>query len=470
MKQAKSSRRPYPMHLVWAGLIYLLFVIYGSLVPLDFKAMPLSDAVAAFKRVPFLQLGIQSRADWVANLLLFIPLTFFWCGVVGHGRGVLVRVASSVIVMSAAVALCVGIEFTQLFFPPRTVSQNDMLAETLGGLLGVLAWWIYGERWVRWHHSWHHAKAPDAISQRLAMAYLLVTLAYGVLPLDLTVSGVELFHKWREGKLNLLPFASLPSEPAFAFYELFTDVLLWVPLAFLWRMQRGRNAFQAWKMVFGMVCLLEFLQLFVYSRSSDVTDLFTGAAGAALGVWLAVRTGAVQGVVRELEFQPKSVLPRRKQVVFSWWPLILAFLWLIVLVVVFWYPFNFHTDSMYLRERLDFLSHVPFVAYYYGTEFRAITEVFHKTLFFAPLGALLARFVVGTPWMWRGYAAFSAFILLLSVPMGVELGQMLLPDKNPDTTDWALECLGGILGYIFFKRIRSALHKRPIASSPIARS
>jgi glycopeptide antibiotics resistance protein len=470
MSHSRRARpqRTHTAHLAWAGLAYLAFVIYGSLVPLAFKPMPLSDAIATFQQVPFLQLGIGSRADWVANLLLFIPLIFLWSGALSYGRSGLVQAVVSIFLLAAAVALCVGIEFTQLFFPPRTVSQNDMLAESLGGVLGIAAWWSVGPRWVRWYQGWHHAKAPSEFSQRLAWAYLFAVFAYGVLPLDLTISGVEIFHKWREGKLNLLPFASLPADPAYALYELATDVLLWLPLAFLWRLQPGRGNFQSWKMAFGAVCLLEGLQVFVYSRSSDVTDLFTGAVGAALGVWLAMRSGAAAEVGRASGSRLADAVPRRIHTSFSWWPLLSALAWVGVLVGVFWYPFNFHADGMYLRERLEFLSHVPFVAYYYGTEFRAITEVFHKTLFFAPLGAFLAWFVAGTPWMWRIYATFVSFSLIFGAPMLIEFGQMLLPEKHPDTTDWVLECLGGVIGYIAFKRISRALRAHPVPARPVS--
>ncbi|OYY94298.1 MAG: hypothetical protein B7Y41_08240 [Hydrogenophilales bacterium 28-61-23] len=451
-------------HLLIAGVAYLAFVIYGSLVPLDFRPMPLSDAVAAFRQVSFLQLGIGSRADWVANLLLFIPLTFLWSGVLCHGRSAPVQVIATLFLLAAALALCVGIEFTQLFFPPRTVSQNDMFAETLGGVLGILAWWAMGARWMRWYQSWYRAKAPDELSQRLTWTYAAGVFAYGVLPLDLTLSGVEIFHKWREGKIALLPFASLPADPMFALYELATDVALWLPLAFLWRLRPQRSGLQAWKMTFGAVFLLEALQLFVYSRSSDVTDLFTGAAGAALGVWLALKTGAA-GSVGHAARRANPVEPsRRNGDAFSWWPLIGAIGWMGVLMLLFWYPFNFVSDGAYLRERLGFLERVPFVTYYYGTEFRAITEVFHKTLFFAPLGALLAWFVGRLPWLWRFYAAMAAVVALLVAPMLIEFGQMLLPEKFPDTTDWFLESLGGLLGYFAFRRIRAALPKRPAAS------
>ena len=39
---------------------YLLFVIYGSLVPLHFRYLPLDSAWASFKNIPYLDLGIVS--------------------------------------------------------------------------------------------------------------------------------------------------------------------------------------------------------------------------------------------------------------------------------------------------------------------------------------------------------------------------------------------------------------------------
>ena len=73
-----------PLSLWWAA--WVAFVIYGSLVPLDYHGIPWDVAVTRFSQIPFLDLGIDSRADWMANLLLFIPLAFFWTGALAHGR------------------------------------------------------------------------------------------------------------------------------------------------------------------------------------------------------------------------------------------------------------------------------------------------------------------------------------------------------------------------------------------------
>jgi glycopeptide antibiotics resistance protein len=83
--------------------------------------------------------------------------------------------------------------------------------------------------------------------------------------------------------------------------------------------------------------------------------------------------------------------------------------------------------------------------------------VFHKVLFFAPLGALLAWWVVGLPWLWRSYAAAASMMFILAAALAIELGQVLLPSKYPDTTDWFLESLGGILGYLLFRLVWARL-------------
>jgi glycopeptide antibiotics resistance protein len=433
-----------PRGLLWlAALAYTAFVIYGSLVPLAFRAMPWDEAVARFASIPFLKLGIGSRADWVANLLLFIPLTFSWMGALSAGGGRLRGAFAALALIPAAILLSLGIEFTQLFFPQRTVSQNDILAESLGGLIGVLVWWGTGSRFVDWMLSWQHTHARAALAERLAWVYLAGVLVYNVLPLDLTLSLVEIFHKWREGKVNLIPFGRLPDDAAYALYEIATDALIWVPLALLWRLDGTRSAWRAWGMTMATAAVLETMQLFVYSRISDVTDLFTAAAGAALGSLAGGRLAAREAPVSRVS--PWS----------AWLPFVLAGGWAAALLFVFWFPFDFRTDGAFVKSRLDFVQRVPFEAYYLGTEFRAITEVLHKTLFFAPLGGLLAWGVARQPWRWRSPLFALAMLVLVVLPAVIELGQVMLPHKIVDLTDWLLASMGGIAGYTLFRLFNS---------------
>ena len=63
-----------------AALAYAALAIYGSLVPLRYESIAWTDAVARFRDLPYLTLGPGSRADWVSNILLFVPLTFLLLG------------------------------------------------------------------------------------------------------------------------------------------------------------------------------------------------------------------------------------------------------------------------------------------------------------------------------------------------------------------------------------------------------
>jgi glycopeptide antibiotics resistance protein len=443
-----------PRSLLWLiALSYTAFVIYGSLVPLDFRALPWDEAVARFGAIPFLKLGIGSRADWVANLLLFIPLSFLWMGALSAGSGRLRGAIATLMIIPATTALSLGIEFTQVFFPQRTVSQNDIFAEALGGIIGVLVWWGAGSRFVDWLQSWKQTHSRAALAERLAWVYLAGLLVYNVLPLDLTISMVEIFHKWQSGKVNLIPFGRLPSDAAYALYEIATDALIWAPLALLWRLDGTRSAWRVWGMTLATAVGLEVMQLFVYSRVSDVTDIFTAAAGAALGSFMGGRLAAHKAPAgRPLPWA-------------AWLPFALAAGWMAALLFVFWFPFDFRTDGAFIRSRLDFMQRVPFEVYYFGTEYRAITEVLRKTLFFAPLGGLLAWGVARQPWHWRSALFAVSMLVLAGMPAVIELGQLMLPSKIVDLTDWLLAWLGGLAGYAVSRHMLCAPRIVPVRTA-----
>ena len=56
--------------VLFATGLYLVFVIYGSLVPLVPTHLSFETALTHFKHMPYLNLGAASRADWIANIVL----------------------------------------------------------------------------------------------------------------------------------------------------------------------------------------------------------------------------------------------------------------------------------------------------------------------------------------------------------------------------------------------------------------
>lgn len=445
-ERAQLPRRP----MLLAAVAYTAFVVYGSLVPLEYRALPLGEAFARFGEIPYLNLGIGSRADWVANILLFVPLAFVWLGVLWHRWSAAMRIVASLGVWLAAVALSFGIEFTQLFFPQRTVSQNDILAETLGAALGIAAWWLVGPRLVRWVGGLRGGSEPWDFTRRVLYVYLAGLFLYNVLPLDLTLSPVELWHKLREGRLNGIPFMGLPADPAQAVYDLATDAVVWAPVGFLWA--RG-SSWPALRKVFLAALLLEFLQLWVYSRVSDVTDILTALLGGWLGAWLAGRYGRGSAT-------GAAETPRSAASAVAWAGA--AAVWTGILGAVFWYPYDFQFERAFLAERASGLARAPFTAYYYGTEYRAATEVLHKLLFFMPLGVMLQRAlrVFAGKISPRGCLLFAAFVVGM-VAAGVEGVQLALPKKNADLTDWCIEFIGGVLGALVAGRWSAPFRRKP---------
>ncbi len=443
--------------LALIGVAYLCFVVYGSLVPLTLRPMSMTEAVDAFSRIPYLDLGIASRADWVANILLFVPLAFLWTGVLDPIRPRAIRALVSIAVFACALSLSIGIEFTQLFFPPRTVSINDIVAEALGAVIGIVLWWLIGQRLMHWLCSLPRAHGAQGVAERLLTVYLLLLFGYNILPLDLTLSPVELYHKWREGRVLLVPFSAPYASRAQAVYDLSSDIAVWIPAAMLWAYAYKTSKARIWWYVLCAAATLEFLQLFVYSRVSDITDILTAAVGGALGVWFA-RSRQRRAPVKEI---PAELGPRGRAGLAPWLALVF---WLAVVLTVFWYPFDFNLDPAFVDARLRGPRRVPFEALYFGTEFRAVTEVLHKAGFMFPLGVLLGWIVDRGTVRPRGLAHVVVILLVVLLAAGIEAGQLILPGKVSDLTDAMFESAGAVAGYFVCIAALGAL-RRPAASA-----
>lgn len=439
MTAEQNTNRWQKKLLILSAFAYLSFVIYGSLVPLNVRSLSFEEAWSAFVNIRYLELGIGSRADWVANILLFIPLAFLWQGVIWPLRGAFYRFLSALGLWGACILLSILIEFMQVFFPPRTVSLNDILAEGIGSGIGIIAWRLVGPALLRWLSKWRAQQGASSLCERILWVYLAGLFFYNLMPLDLTISPVEIYHQWKEGRVVLIPFGFSVKDTAQLTYDLTTDIVIWVPVAVLWVLSAKKSLGHIWLAVLLFAVFIEISQLFVYSRVTDVTDILTAAIGGGVGVWIGGRLKSKFLLKKESD----AIRPTRSRHFFI--GLGGAVLWTGILILIFWYPFDFHVERNFVLERLSGFVKVPFVAYYFGTEFRALTEVFHKILFFVPLGFLLA--LTALPSRSSLLINFVMVFAMAIIALGIELGQVVLPDKNPDMTDWLLEMLGGISGY-----------------------
>ena len=411
-------------------LASILFVVYGSLVPFHFQPLPWEQAVARFLSFAAEDLAGGSRVDKASNVLLTIPVAFAAAQWLLPGRSRMAAWLLRSVIAAGILLMAMGVEFAQLFFPRRTMSWSDVAAQNLGALVGLLAQYRWGAAVSEWLVGWWHRERQSARLSRVLKAYLAVMLGFSILPLDLTMNPVEIYHKWAEGRVILVPFASLAGNLSERVYECITDVAIWVPVGVLLYLSRPSGVLQILLRGLLMAAAIEFFQLFVFTRVTDVTDVLMGGVGVVLG----------SGCARW--WRSASVRVAEHMGAGGWF--IAWAVWLAVVLVVFWFPFNARLPVG--NEWMSWLR-VPFATYQMADEYRAINEVLRRIGFFLPGGALLFLVLCARA---KGEAARvpgAAVLVLLLVAVVVETGQLFLPGKVSDLTDASLAFLGGALGF-----------------------
>lgn len=445
---ARCPSKIVPLYVLSA--LYSIFLVYGSLVPLHFVSRPLNDAVSVFLNIPFLNIGMGSRADWVANILLFIPLSFFYNQLATLNKSGVRLLAISIAVFVAMIGLSFCIEFTQLFFPDRTTSQNDIWANCLGSLIGVVCQNIFGVRFQSWLDALWKNESSKTRLMRALNVYLLVLLAFNILPLELTISPVELYHKWVAGNVVLIPFGGLKGSFSEKLYETLTDLLIWTPVGLLWALDTKHSIVRITRMGLIAAALIELAQFFVYSRVTDITDVLLAGVGTALGALCARRFFKIVTRVNE----PKVGL----------W-ISLWMLWAIFILVIFWFPYDFNSSSVTLSSAQSTIFRPLLENYYFGSEFHATNEILRKIGFFLPSGIFLG--LIGlrkTDFNRNIYVIGGAAIFALALL--VEFGQLYLPQKYADLTDVLVQAGGGLLGLVMTRWVLSGYSGTNKASSP----
>lgn len=414
------------------ALLFLGFAVYGSLVPFHLRRLPFDEAAHLFRAVLAQPITVQSRSDWIANILLFLPLGFLLMG-----AGCCDRPQRGIAVFLPVTLLCGMlsgiIEFTQLYFPPRVPSINDIAAESLGGALGALLWLLRGQRLTVVARRTWTAFGSRGTAGRLLPCYFALLVAIMALPFDFTVSPAELWHKYKEGRVHLTPFASGGAGAFELADKHFWNVACFAPVgvllghlpSFVWR--SGRS----WPRILGLGLLaagvIEFMQLFVVSRYCDITDILTGGTAVLMG-W------AVVLVHRRLHPSPSASTVLR-------WGLLAA--WLGVLIFMEWQPFNLALDLSAARKRLHHVSLLPFLDYYQGNYLHGLDEFVHKTLLFVPLGVLLAPPAPAS----RGVILFR-WSLAIAAAVVLEAGQLFLPTRYASVSDVLVGGLAAGIGLL----------------------
>jgi VanZ family protein len=391
------------------------FVAYLSFVPLRYQPLDFGEALERFAHTPYLHLGAGSRADWVANILMFLPLgalaaAFFVPR--PSRRFDLVAILPSLVLGSA---LAVLIEFFQLYFPNRTVSLNDIVAEVIGTLVGAVLWSSFGARGREW---WGRLVLGGRATSAAALGgYVVAYVVLSFSPFDVVISVDELRQKFASDLYGpwLAPISCGRSPCA---VKLFAEALAVLPFGWWWAQRRPAGGIRGAALMGAMLgVVIELAQFLLVSGTSQGASVVSRAVGAAAGAWL--------------------YSSRRAIVAVDWvrWgrPAVLTGLlpWLAtVAYVAGWFGGRWLGIDAALA-RFGQVELMPFFYQYYSTEQSLIRSTLVHFALYVPAGVAV--------WLWgrrTGTASsWAAAALAGVVAIVAETGKLFVKGKHPDYTD-----------------------------------
>ncbi len=264
--------------------LLLIFLAYGSLFPSQLKAVPLSLAWNDFV-ARILQVTPWRQSDAVTNLLMFVPVGFIALGSLSDVRETIGRnLLKSSIVLLGGLMVSAVLEFLQVFTVGRTVSLQDVIAQTIGNACGIGIWLWAGPGICtscisRLRNM--HRQGSEVVGALLV--YSVILLAYQLWPFHLTIAVGQLSRKYRQGFISLIPFSDLATTNLFS---LLMAIVLYAPVGFLLAAHFTAKKDARWKYLASgvtFVSLVEFGQIFIKGRYATTTDVVLGTVGIILG-------------------------------------------------------------------------------------------------------------------------------------------------------------------------------------------
>ena len=360
-------------------VLTLLGIAYASFIPFEIRPRTLEQAWHIFRHMPYLDLGIESRADWVANLLLYIPFGVLLYAWLDSRRSPLqVKALLGLAVLGFGTALAIGIEFGQIFFAPRTVSLNDLLAESIGLALGIACWVIFKQVLLP-RLSALNSKGEEALKSGLIL-YILVFAMVSLFPFDFLISFSELSWKWKSesGRLHTLMPGCSPSLRCLVMKagEMAAAVPLGILFVLIWgRSLRFRIVAAA---LFGLCTALvvEGLQFFLASGETRLFSVLTKSLGVMLGAWI-----GFAGFNFTME---RVTTPQAQRILKG---LLVAY-GVVLLKLNGWLDGEWLSRAQGLKG-VSWEMFIPFYYHYFSSELTAMMSLIANAGLYAPFGAFV---------------------------------------------------------------------------------
>jgi len=290
MKYGCLLKKNLPL-LGW--FIIVIYIIYGTLIPFDFS-FNLKDIDRGINRIDLIPFYPQYRAgrlslpDVVSNLLLFIPYGFllnWWLYQQGIGR-----VKNKLICIISAFLFSSMIEFLQIFSISRKTEMTDVVNNTISAWIGCVLSNIFLISYKdKFFHQVNIIRRNNPLLIFLILYSLLILLGF-MYPFDISIDVDDIRHALTEA--NLIPFCYNQNSPSFI--DMGINIFVFIIFGFLGYAalkiyySRILVVFFTIFLGFCLASMIEFFQIFMVSRFTDITDIIIRVIGVLFGVLISV--------------------------------------------------------------------------------------------------------------------------------------------------------------------------------------
>lgn len=428
----------------WLLALLVLFILYNTLIPFTFD-QSLSDLPSLLREFTWQMPDSDdiSLTDIAGNILLFLPFGFVMYMFLFYRNAPQPLLFSTF--MGAVISLF--IEFVQMFIAGRDSAIHDVFNNALGSFAGALAASFYARRLASLSRKIFYQLLNRKPFLLLLLILAIVQTLSAMMPFTVSITISDLKESIKSAnlapfayhsvgavyfndpnKLDTLPFdASKPIE----------DILFWAAGGYItmlcYRIYWRRRPYGKLLLVTLPLLyfpFLEFLQIFITSRISDVTDILSGWMGVALGYLL-------YKLLRPLRHKNlKSDLDLLK---------IPVAIYALFMLFAGLRPFDWSLSPQTLAVDMRLENLVPFYAYFRKTSLWNIYDLFSSLAFFLPLSLF---------WSYRqksrGVSYTQLYILTtlagLATGAGIEFSQFFSASRIAEITDVLAFGGGGALG------------------------
>jgi hypothetical protein len=408
------------------AFLYASLIVYGStiigVVGPHYVPIDQSEALRRFLHMSYVAHGSDQRADWMGNLVLLAPFGFLLTGCFSPARPAWERSGSDRSLSRAAamgaIVLCLifilAVKYAQLFFPPRTVTINYVVAQALGSAIGIALFGVMRSPLAGFGH-----KLSRLESLRIVLrVYTGIIIVFMLMPLDFALSLEDIAIQFDKLPDTFTGFSGEGRPLVVRLALVLGSIAAAAPLGALLtlrnhgRVHVGRSiSAAAWAGFFLMFAVYA-ASTMVLSGSASLPAVFVRTIGIALGAWFMhwMTRQDPDHIHRELGDLVPWAVPFYLVAVFAVNGL-LSFDWI-----------GPATAARNLHE-LDLL---PLFNYYIVTKAQAAKNIAGHVALYAPIG-VMAWFRAR-----EGGGRARAFVLAAILSAVVEAGRFLRPGLLPD--------------------------------------